>query len=1445
MTQHLAVEPPETEAATHDQKMRIVAKFLRWWLGSVLALVVVALLTNIEWARPHIESALEQSFHRTARLGRLSWHLGLNGLSIEASRFVLEDLDGSRFIESGPSQMGIAFLPLFENRIIIKHVAFGSPEVWATKVAPDRWNFSDLLTAGPEIRLVQIEDGTLHLSNRSPNAKWKKYELNNIDLKFGFPRKEKETWPLYFDCKVPVERNGRTEISSIKLSATGTGSFEEWKKRPYLFNLEVNNFNPRDFRPLNPDLPDADGNFSFKMKGAGIFEKGLNATISGSVSELVLPTPEDSGSTRLPVISVTSDIVAGENLVSWKNADVTLDEWKIKSTGKLQDFSDKVKYQARIDGELGDLQGLYTRVLSRFFPVAHSAELARFNKPGVIGRGSATLALQLKGTSQDHELSSTIRAEGIPLQDLLDLGVKEYASFLPDLKPDSPVSGEIQLCHGHVRSEPAQKNEAGAAKKTAQQSSKFVPETASIINSLPVNRSFGLAYQKVFLYDHKNKPRNFREIALERTSKSNDKKDKLITLQDQPLTVAVKDLEVPFEGTVLRLNGRMDAVGHQGEVEFAIKNLDAQSLTKLPKEALDEQTRQALNARKLKGKLDLVGKVQLVGNQRKIAVQSILNGVSLCSAGGAILAQDVQGELAYDGKQLTLTDIKGMLPSKNIPYGQFAVKGNVVAGGEQISLVVSGNQLEVSKLRELVREAGFAIKGAAAGVSFDRMTGKVQDLKLQLEGSATNLSVAFTLIGPDLQVEREDSRGKRTFRLSSGLIDHHCGQTTIKDLIVASPGAGGKLTVSAQFQGSLDKARLKSIALATDGLDLAEWRSFLAPSLLPDDLLESLPVAFRPIKNAPVQGRLYGDIKIAAVADGYEADGVFGFQNAATRVGSKSISLEKLTGVIAFSPKEVILQDLSGNYGRSSFSLDGRISDYRQKFNWNGQLKGKFYPEEFAAINRAIGAGLDLETTEKEPVALRLAGAGIATDYKLSFNGHSEPGDGLRLIVGSVGIYQPVDLPLTFDGGVRVKTEAPSSIEMERCIILAGDHCLKLQGSITDSGTGSGSMADMKLTTPEGMPISLLLRMLYPDKTLDAIGHSDLSLAFTGPVDGLRLNGALKLSAAAVPSLGVTNLNAKLELPNFALKPNSAEAEEPSRLTISTARVGGFDIRDGEVEVVASGGENVRLSLRNGEAKIAGGKIKLSGFFEPGSSKYHAELSMAKLAVREFVDDFIKGDGKVSGQADVNLVLNGEGGSSWMNNLNGKGKFSVYEGTIQTVGKLQGKLHGANLLQQGLLGFNINNFIQAVHPSKTGTFKEIDGEVSIRSGVIGLKQVRYDGNDLRMRAAGEVNLPAGTVEIDVAGDIPRVATSMIPGAVGEMSREMTLQKLLGIVTFKQLEDLPSLPLLGEIASDHPRVFSFVVNAPLDKPELISRSVEKSFKWIPAKPYASAHPVPGL
>ncbi len=193
----------------------------------------------------------------------------------------------------------------------------------------------------------------------------------------------------------------------------------------------------------------------------------------------------------------------------------------------------------------------------------------------------------------------------------------------------------------------------------------------------------------------------------------------------------------------------------------------------------------------------------------------------------------------------------------------------------------------------------------------------------------------------------------------------------------------------------------------------------------------------------------------------------------------------------------------------------------------------------------------------------------------------------------------------------------------------------------------------------------------------------------------------------------------------------------------------------------------------------------------------------------------------------------------------GLGKFHVKNGVLARFGRLQTRLTQANVLKSGVLGFNLNNLLQSVVPVRTGEFKELIGTYAIVKGMLAFTELKYNGEDMRLWGGGTANLVDGKVNIEIAGTLPRVTSSVLGGPLGHVSRGITIQKLLNAVTFNKLEKLPSLPVLGDLAGDKPRTFTFKMTAPLDEPNVLAQSIEKSFKWIPSKPLQSAHPVPGI
>jgi len=261
---------------------------------------------------------------------------------------------------------------------------------------------------------------------------------------------------------------------------------------------------------------------------------------------------------------------------------------------------------------------------------------------------------------------------------------------------------------------------------------------------------------------------------------------------------------------------------------------------------------------------------------------------------------------------------------------------------------------------------------------------------------------------------------------------------------------------------------------------------------------------------------------------------------------------------------------------------------------------------------------------------------------------------------------------------------------------------------------------------------------------------------------------------------------------------------------------------------------------------LAEGDVYGHGLLQSSSRNFAFHAYLSKASATRLLEDLTGLRGELTGilDAEVDLTSAGATGAEYGANLDGQGSITVRSGSVSRFGRLQAKLNQVNLLHQGLFGFNLNNLLQSVVPVRTGDFKSLTAVWHLANGKLAIDTLRYDGDDMRLWAAGEANLPLRTIELEIAGQIPRVTSSVLSGTVGGLSKEITVQRVMDSITLHKLETLPALPLLGDFASARPRVFTFKVLAPYDQPKTLSQSIEKSFHWLPSKPTATAHPVFG-
>ena len=165
------------------------------------------------------------------------------------------------------------------------------------RTATGKWNFSDLLEYGPDIRYIRCDGGSVHVIDAIAKKKpaWERLDLQHFKLSFLWPRKRKKT-PFFLASEFATS----DYTTALQVTGLRSGKNERWQDDNYSFELKAEKLNANDFRPLinaigpSPALHIAaagtntsslDGIFDGTVDGAGVFSKAINTKITGSAQK--------------------------------------------------------------------------------------------------------------------------------------------------------------------------------------------------------------------------------------------------------------------------------------------------------------------------------------------------------------------------------------------------------------------------------------------------------------------------------------------------------------------------------------------------------------------------------------------------------------------------------------------------------------------------------------------------------------------------------------------------------------------------------------------------------------------------------------------------------------------------------------------------------------------------------------------------------------------------------------------------------------------------------------------------------------------------------------------------------------------------------------------------------------------------------------------------------
>jgi hypothetical protein len=143
----------------------------------------------------------------------------------------------------------VAFTPLLSGKLIVKFVQVDHPVVYAVKLKPGAWNFEDLLQQTIDVKFIQADSGTIHISDRSKTAISKEIvTLKNVDLKLNWPAKGK-SMPFYLSFNTEAE--GDQKPGYIRIDGLGKAIDTSFEHTNYALTVFATNIQAPEIKKVS------------------------------------------------------------------------------------------------------------------------------------------------------------------------------------------------------------------------------------------------------------------------------------------------------------------------------------------------------------------------------------------------------------------------------------------------------------------------------------------------------------------------------------------------------------------------------------------------------------------------------------------------------------------------------------------------------------------------------------------------------------------------------------------------------------------------------------------------------------------------------------------------------------------------------------------------------------------------------------------------------------------------------------------------------------------------------------------------------------------------------------------------------------------------------------------------------------------------------------------
>lgn len=913
--------------------------------------------------------------------------------------------------------------------------------------------------------------------------------------------------------------------------------------------------------------------------------------------------------------------------------------------------------------------------------------------------------------------------------------------------------------------------------------------------------------------------------------------------------IEYKDCIAENSGSVYKFSGYSNCVEQKGHLDFAVKDYNLKQTA----EAINKSTNNKrllenfvkLSSRSsflLAGRANISGSIEQKQSNVQIKGDIAFKDARVSVSSPKFSFEHVNGTVRTEPDKFVLRQLAGIVEKGRLEIsGSLPKKTNGV-----MDLHLKANDFDLVYLNSLMRM--FQIESPL--FAKNQLSGPVKELSLDLTGTPSKPIVQFVVVPKGL--EYQPPTLANSLKATSGTITYRSDRLDLKDVGFALKG--GPITASLSIANLSTHARLEKIKIKTDGTDLKDAHYYLTSSLAPAVLKNLYTNFIDSYKLSNMHGKVYGDVTCALANGKTQLDGLLGFINAGGKIGEAKQPVEHVSGVLVASGQQLLLQNLSGSIHNSQFELDARIHNYQDLDpSWSGELRADINPHELSQWITLLGSG-DLmkgrfRLTASRPLSLKARLTGHSESCAGSFNLAADPEDRMT-VSGPFGmLHQPPGEKLVCTGQVKIDQHL---VQVSDARLLLGTSAFKGEGSISksvvansDAGKSADSDVSFMIRSPEAVSLKSVIGLLDPELAgEDVSGSIKGFVALKGKLSEPTVSSELSFDRVCFPQLNLENCSGNL----VTVEPQASGDENrgiKGKLKLQSCVLGKLHLSNltSQVQWIPSTNnlKAPKIVLSNCKATIANGHFAGDGWMDLDEHSAYLKASLREAKASQLVEECAGMKDEISGvlDADATFQTSGEDVDKLMNNIDGAATMTISKGVVTGFGTLQTRINQGNLVHQGLFGFNFNNVLQSIAPVRTGAFRKIETALRMDRGHISVGKLRYDGDDMQLSATGQANTRLHTLELQIEGKIPRVSSSMLGGPFG-LSREFTVQKVMDSITLHKLEGLPSLPVLGDIASAKPNAFTFKVMAPYDQPKLISQSIEKSFRWRQHKQVQTAH-----